>query len=492
MAMRSPETSPHAPSTLEDAAGRAEADDAARASGPLLVHVVCADDLTIPSWRIALAPARGVVIGRQPGDGDRAAGVRPLALSDRYASLCHARLEASPSGWRLADAGSTNGTRLDGRRLRRGELAALRDGAVIEVGHTFFMFRIAGGSDAPGADGGEPETLCSAWEAQLATLDRLARSTLPVLIEGESGVGKELLARALHDRSGRPGALVSLNCAALPENLLEDELFGHVRGAFSGALASRDGLIRAAHQGTLFLDEVGDMPAALQVRLLRVLEDHRVRPLGGDAEIAVDVRVVAATHRDLRALAAAGTFRHDLLARLGLLPFRVPPLRERREDLGLLIRALLASPPNGLSRVRFTVDALRRLLLHDWPLNVRELRAALLSAADLARRDDGAAAIAVSHLPASLCPPPGTAAAPRAAPALRRGDAELRDRIVQLLATHRGNVAAVARAMDGKRTSVQRLMARLGIDRRSTAPADDRDAPADLADGSSDDELPDH
>src|SRR5262249_42903561 len=159
-------------------------------------------------------------------------------------------------------------------------------------------------------------------------------------------------------RSGRPGALVSLNCAALPENLLEDELFGHVRGAFSGALTSRDGLIRAAQEGTLFLDEVGDMPAALQVRLLRVLEDHKVRPLGGAAEMPADVGVAAAPHGDLRALAAAGTFRHDLLARLGLLPFRVPALRERREDLGLLIRSLLAAPPNGLARVRFTVDAL--------------------------------------------------------------------------------------------------------------------------------------
>jgi len=481
MSAQRPTISP-SPTTLNDAAPhRGEPVPA----WPMLVQLVCADDLTIPPRRIDLPsdlpwePGMHIVLGREDRDGRSPGRVR-IALADRYVSLQHAYLEAAPRGWRLGDAGSTNGTWLDGRRLRGGELAALPDGAVIEVGHTFFVFRLATPSGEPGptdneGDGDAPTTLCPEWHAQLATLDRLARSPHPVLIEGESGVGKERIARALHDRSGRPGALVSLNCAALPDNLLEDELFGHVRGAFSGALTSRDGLIRAAHQGTLFLDEIGDMPATLQVRLLRVLEDHKVRPLGGDTEIAIDLRVIAATHRDLRALAAAGSFRHDLLARLGLLPFRVPPLRERREDLGLLIRALLAAPPNALDRVRFHVAALRRLVQHDWPLNVRELRAALLAAADLARGDDGVALIGTAHLPASLGPAPRTTPPPRAP--LPPGDAALRDRIVQLLAAHRGNVAAVARALDSKRTNVQRAMARLGID-RSSAISNDGEADA--------------
>ncbi|HEX4423304.1 MAG TPA: sigma 54-interacting transcriptional regulator [Kofleriaceae bacterium] len=464
------------------------------------MHLLCADNLAVRPWRMALDPAGGLRIGRhliepEPGPGEPRRALAQLSLSDPHVAPHHARLDcAAGGGWQLTDDGSGSGTRLDGRQLPPGEPAAVRDGALIEIGHTFFLFRLPGQGSAArsldvGATGrGDPQTLCPAWEDQLRMIDRLARSSQPVLIEGESGVGKELLACSLHERSGRRGALVSLNCGALPDNLLEDELFGHVRGAFSGALTSRDGLIRAANGGTLFLDEVGDMPASLQTRLLRVLENHRVRPLGSEAEIAVDVRVVAATHRDLKALVRAGTFRHDLLARLGLWPFRVPALRERREDLGLLIRALLGPAPNGLGQVWFEVDALRALLQYRWPLNVRELRAALLSAADLARDEDGTAVIGLAHLPASLrsggageptaSPGPTASSEPvepvepaeasGPAPAALDDDA-LRDRLIELLAVHRGNVAAVARALGNKRTNVQRLLARLGIDRRAAA-----------------------
>jgi transcriptional regulator with GAF, ATPase, and Fis domain len=264
---------------------------------------------------------------------------------------------------------------------------------------------------------------------------------------------------------------VSLNCAALPESLLDDELFGHVRGAFSGAQGDRQGLLRAADQGTLFLDEVGDMPASLQAKLLRVLDDGKVRPIGSEAELQVDVRVVAATHCDLRALVAAGKFRQDLLGRLGLLAVRVPPVRERREDLGLLIRGVLRSVERGLERVRFDLEALRLMLLHPWPLNVRELRRVLLAAVDLAQADGkGALVIAPQHLPPALREGTRVARpAPSPQPELTPSQVELRDRIGALLRKHAGNVAAVARELGKPRTQVQRLMARFGIDRVEAA-----------------------
>jgi len=438
--------------------------DGAEPSCALLVQLVCADDLTVRPWRRYLAPAQRVVLGRGAAP-DELDGELRIALVDPQVAVHHARLDDRSGAWMISDEGSAGGTWLDGRRLRVGEPAVLRDGALIEVGHTFLLFRPAAPCVEPAIGGEDPATLCPEWQLRLRSIDRLARSRHPVLIEGESGAGKELMARMLHERSGRRGALISLNCAALPDNLLEDELFGHVRGAFSGAQTSRDGLIRAADGGTLLLDEVGDMPPGLQVRLLRVLEDHKVRPLGSEIEIGVDVRIVAATHRDLAALVVSGTFRHDLLARLGLLPVRVPALRERREDLGLLIRALLAPPPNGLAQVRFEVEALRALLLYRWPLNVRELRSALLAAADLSRDEDGHALIDRCHLPVTL-----RSAASRPARAPRRltaADQALREQLVQLLVVNRGNVAAVARALGNKRTNVQRLMARLGVDRSS-------------------------
>jgi len=264
--------------------------------------------------------------------------------------------------------------------------------------------------------------------------------------------------------------MVAINCAAVPEHLLEAELFGHLKGAFSGADAERTGLIRAAHEGTLLLDEIGDMPFTLQAKLLRALEERRVRPLGGEREIPVDVLVIAATHHDLRARAAEGKFRVDLLARLGLLPLPIPPLRERREDLGLLIRRILSELPGGLERIQFEADALRLLLLHPWPLNVRELRRILLAAVDLARGDEeeGSILVGPQHLPLSKAEVAAVQAASMASATaeLSPEEKQLRDRLVELLGAHRGNVAAVARELGKPRTHVQRLMARFGVDRK--------------------------
>jgi two-component system response regulator PilR (NtrC family) len=226
-------------------------------------------------------------------------------------------------------------------------------------------------------------------------IERLADSPSSVLVTGESGTGKELVARALHRRSGRRDApFLVVNCGALPEPLMESELFGHEKGAFTGATRSQEGLFRAAHGGTLFLDEVGELPLALQVKLLRVLQEKKVRPVGGAREVEVDVRVVAATNVDVEAAVAEGSFRQDLFYRLDVLRLRIPPLRERREDIPVLAAYFLRK--HGLATgkpLELRPSALRFLLDHAFPGNVRELenlleRAATLSVAGAIEVDD--------------------------------------------------------------------------------------------------------
>ncbi len=205
-------------------------------------------------------------------------------------------------------------------------------------------------------------------------VQRVARSNASVLVTGPSGAGKEVLARAIHeesDRSGKP--FVAINCGAIPPELIESELFGHERGAFTGAHARRIGRFEEADGGTLFLDEIGDMRFDMQVKLLRVLEDRLVTRIGGSAPMSVDVRIISATHQDLGQAIAGNRFRQDLLFRLGVLPIKAPPLSERVEDVPLLVEHFQAVPGNGF-RAAFSVTALDRLQEHDWPGNVRELR----------------------------------------------------------------------------------------------------------------------
>jgi transcriptional regulator with PAS, ATPase and Fis domain len=205
-------------------------------------------------------------------------------------------------------------------------------------------------------------------------IERVAPGALPVLVQGETGTGKELVARALHARSPRRnGPFVSVNCGALPEALFESELFGHARGSFTGALEATPGLFRAAHGGTLLLDEVGELGPALQSKLLRALESGEVRPVGGTAPVRVDARVVAASNRELEKLVREGRFRADLFYRMNVVSIRLPPLRERPEDLPLLLQEFLARAPGGAAK-KVSEGALRRLLGHSWPGNVRELR----------------------------------------------------------------------------------------------------------------------
>ena len=310
-------------------------------------------------------------------------------------------------------------------------------------------------------------------------LQKIAPSDATVLLLGESGTGKELAARTLHELSGRaPGPFVAINCGALTEALLESELFGYVKGAFTGAAASKDGAFAAANGGTIFLDEIGDAPLSVQVKLLRVLEEREVLPVGSTRPVPVDVRVVAATHRDLRQAVAAGRFREDLLYRLHVVPVVMPPLRERKEDLPLLAELFLSrvGSRHGQSTPHLSSEALEVLLSHSWPGNVRELanvmEGASLLATDGVLRPQHVSAVLVR--PRSEPPPPPPPAAPTHEPPLLLTEAELpplrvaRDRfdrayVEEALRRANGNVSAAARIAGRNRTDFHALLKRFGI-----------------------------
>ncbi|HVV82506.1 MAG TPA: sigma 54-interacting transcriptional regulator, partial [Kofleriaceae bacterium] len=290
-------------------------------------------------------------------------------------------------------------------------------------------------------------------------VSRFALSTANVLVTGESGTGKEIVARGLHLRGPRRhGPFVAINCAALPDALLESELFGHVRGAFTDARTDRAGLFAQASGGTLFLDEVGELPLSLQPKLLRALEEGVIRPLGSAAELAIDVRVIAATHRDLAAAVAAGQFRSDLYYRLHVLRIALPPLRERGDDIELLARRFAAERAADEGKdVRDLSDAvLGRLRQHSWPGNVRELRNTIEHAIAMARSDR----IEVDDLPDPLqaAPDPAATAAAAAAAWPTLADRE-RAYIDEVLAHVGGNRTAAARLLGVDRRTLMRKLA---------------------------------
>jgi DNA-binding NtrC family response regulator len=297
-------------------------------------------------------------------------------------------------------------------------------------------------------------------------LGRAAGTRSTVLITGETGTGKEVAARVLHRASARAGGpFVAVNCAAIPEDLLESELFGHGKGAFTGAHAERRGRFEEAHGGTLFLDEVGDMPLAMQAKLLRVLQERQVTPLGTNRPVAVDVRIVAATHRDLAAMVAAGTFRQDLLYRLNVIPLHLPPLRERVADILPLAEhflSTLAASPDAAHK-RLSADAQRMLATFGWPGNVRELanaieRASALAPGALLTREDFAFLVDTTAggndaIPVSLAELPLNDALAQLERAL----------IARALALTDGNRAEAARRLGISRQSLYTRLASLGI-----------------------------
>ena len=435
-----------------------------QASPPHLFRLLeCESPVSLPA-RSCLRGIDEVSFGRGPGRRAEVAD-RTLALSlpDRFLSTAHASLRRIETGWLLADRASKNGTLVGGARI---EQRLLSDGDVFEVGRTFFLFRsaVAAPPNAPPhleAQSLWPRelallTLDPVHEAALERLRAVAPSRLPVVITGETGTGKELAAAALHALSKRAGALVAVNCGALAPTLVESQLFGHKKGAFSGAAEDAPGLLRASDRGTLFLDEIGELPLPAQAALLRALAQAQVLPVGGTTAVPVDLRVVCATNRDLKAMAAAGTFRADLLARLQGLVVELPPLRERLADLGVFVSALLRRHAPEPEAVRFEPEAARALLRHRWPFNVRELDQALAAALLLA----GGKPIALAHLPEELREGPRPVSAPPLAPE----EQELRARLVALLVEHGGNLSAVARVLGKGRTQIVRWVQRFGID----------------------------
>jgi transcriptional regulator with AAA-type ATPase domain len=285
------------------------------------------------------------------------------------------------------------------------------------------------------------------WRQALARLDLAVDSELPALIVGETGVGKELFARALHERGPRASSpFVAVNCAALPDSLFEAELFGHAKGAFTGAERARPGLFAAADGGTLFLDEVGELSLPRQASLLRVLQERVYRPVGGDQERPLRVRLVAATNRALEQAVELGTFRRDLLFRLDVLRIRVPSLRERPGDIPLLVAHFLG---RAGSKATLTPAALAALAAHRWPGNVRELEHLIqrLTALGIPRVDR-------PHLPREL----RAAVAPRP-----RGEEDERAEVERALAAHGGNISHAARALGLTRQGLKKRMLRLGL-----------------------------
>ncbi len=402
---------------------------------------------------------REIVIGRAP-DCD-------VVVDHRTLSRRHARLTLGPVPT-IQDLDSKNGV-LVARQLRRGgEPVRLQVGEGFGIGAFTFVLMYAShgraGSEVP--PGPEPLRILDPMPEQATPLVQdIAASDATVLILGETGVGKEVLANTIHQLSGRSGPMVRINCAALSESLLESELFGHEKGAFTGATSAKPGLLESAQGGTVFLDEVGELPPALQAKLLRALEAREVLRVGSVKPIEIDARFVAATNRDLVDEVAAGRFRSDLYFRLDGISLHIPPLRERRHVIVRLAMTFLADGEREAPRL--TTEAATALEHHDWPGNVRELRAAMQRAVLLARGGE----IGAAHLPLAqtarlaerMAAPARAAAVPAAAadptdddvPAgLSPEEREERARIIEVLQACAGNQTRAARELGMSRTTL--------------------------------------
>jgi DNA-binding NtrC family response regulator len=447
--------------TLRDASGQRSP---ATPEQDVLYVALCGDDPLAGTLAIALVPGEILVIGRggrldleeKQGDGEIWLRVPDARVSER-----HAIIERRGEALEIEDLGSLNGTFIAGEPIRK---ASIDDRSLVVVGRTVLWFRrrihdprLGPPLEIPGA----PELRTLSPEAAHAhdMLARAAPSDLPVLLRGETGTGKEIAARALHALSGRAGRFVAVNCGALPENLVESELFGYRRGAFSGATQDKTGLIAAATSGTILLDEIGELPLPAQVKLLRALQEREILPLGathGEA-IKIDFRLVSATNADLEALTARGRFRADLFARIRGLAIELPPLRARRMDLGLLVGALLVRLAGEAGRsYRFDRRCAEALVAYDYPNNIRELEQALKTLLALAGNDhlfrvEALATTALGQAPA--------------APARPHRDSDgTRAQLLEQLARHQGNISAVARGMQCTRMQVHRWLKRWDID----------------------------
>ena len=433
-------------------------------TGGQLSYVATAGNMELVSFRTSLAGATEVKIGR----GQRRCWridetTIGITIPDDCMSATHARLSASHGSWTIHDAGSKNGTFVAGERAADTPVAS---GQIIECGNSIFVYRdtIAHKPIADVVDSTElsrefcTATLHGGLADALANLRTVSESGLPILVTGETGTGKELLARHIHRLSRRRGKFIAVNCGAVASTLLESELFGHIRGAFSGAHQNKTGLIRASNGGTLFLDEVGELSPPAQVALLRVLQESEVVPVGSSTPIPINLRILAATHRDLRALVDEGDFREDLYARLAGYRFEMPRLANRLEDFGIIVANVAASLETKLSIDR---TVLRTLMRHPWQRNIRELQQFLHAATATCDGD-----ITWNRLPPALrdaIQPHAPSDVPSSVFS-RFSDPGLARRLTTLLARHRGNVSAVARSLGKERNQVRRWCDHLDID----------------------------
>jgi len=395
----------------------------------------------LPWTAMAVAPA--LTVGRDPS--------ADLAVEDAGVSRAHVKLENRGAALFVTDLGSRNGTFLNGEPLAKGGASA-PPGSVIRIGKSLLVVLRDVSVYLGSRPGSHPALVGgAALDDARIVIDTIAATKSPVLILGATGTGKEVVASALHEASGRQGEFVALNCAAVPAELVDAELFGHARGAFSGAVGTRAGLFRTADDGTLFLDEIGELPAAVQAKLLRVLETDEVRAVGEDRPTRVDVRIVAATNRDVDEMVESGDFRGDLLHRVAGLRLVLPALRERIEDVPALCLHFLAEAAVGIS-----APALERLMGHAWPGNIRELRNVVRAAAEVARRHDRA-----EIEPADITTVMGAATA-------RLGqeseDPELAARVAHALTEVRGNVGEAASRLGMSRSVLYETLRRLRID----------------------------
>jgi DNA-binding NtrC family response regulator len=428
-----------------------------------------------------------------------------LALTDSRVSGYHCELRLDEHGYRLCDLGSTNGTYVSSLRIND---VYITPGTVFFVGTTQIRFEPLDSSiEVPLSERdrfGDMVGRSVRMRELFARLERLAKIDATVLITGETGVGKELVAESLHEYSPRTsGPFEVLDCSAIPENLIESQLFGHERGAFTGATNAFAGVFERAHRGTVFLDEIGELPLGMQPKLLRVLERRQVRRVGGSRTIDVDMRVIAATNRDLGVEVGRGRFREDLYYRLAVARVHVPPLRERREDIPLLIEHILSYTPGG-ERAAISDETVALMQKHDWPGNVRELRNVIERAVFLAEPPTSTAALQrtrASRGPTDREPDGGPDGGPdgridrepdlAAAPLPGRGERQLtvtididtpyklakqqmvnefeRRYISELLAAHDGNISRAARAAGIDRMSIHKILNRLELDKPGRA-----------------------
>jgi DNA-binding NtrC family response regulator len=406
-----------------------------------------------------------------------------VQLTDSKVSGLHAEIRLDDRGYRLRDLDSTNGTYVSSLRVND---VYIQPGAQIAMGGTRFKFEPLGESvEIELADTDRFGSMIGRsikMRELFARLEKLAKTDTTVLVTGETGAGKELVAEALHDYSPREkGPFVVLDCGSIPPNLIESELFGHERGAFTGATNNYAGAFERAHGGTVFLDEIGELPLAMQPKLLRVLERKEVRRVGGTQTIEVNVRIVAATNRDLGVEVNRGRFREDLYYRLAVARVHVPPLRERKDDLPLLIEHILATTPGGetSSIAQETIDLMMK---HDWPGNVRELRNVIERAVLLAESPEHEDALRRAPLPDKRSEPSITVTPSHTATstdatmtvpvdvgmpfklAKQNVISEFERRYIsRLLAQHDGNISAAARAAGIDRMSIHKMLHRLGL-----------------------------